>query len=105
MSNADFWTNRVSVNELTFRPAKAIASIPIRQERAEDGICLEPSIESVRIPQIEISHDGPLPIETSHELLDIGGKKLVDRPNTKPKVEGGKSVTGSAQPNRGPPTS
>src|SRR5262249_33011736 len=30
-----------------------------RQERAEDGICLEPSIESVRIPQIEISHDDP----------------------------------------------
>jgi hypothetical protein len=69
------------------------------QKQAEDGIRLEPPVEFVRIPQIVISHDGPLPIETSHELLDIGGKKLVDRPNTKPQVEDGKPVTSSAQPN------
>jgi len=32
----------------------------------------------------------------------VGGKKLVDRLSTKAKVEGGKSLTSSAQP---PPTS
>jgi len=31
-----------------------------------------------------------------------GGKKLVDRLNTKAEVEDGKSVARSAQPNRGP---
>jgi hypothetical protein len=33
----------------------------------------------------------------------VGGKKVVDRLSTKAKVEGGKSVTRSAEPNRGPP--
>jgi hypothetical protein len=33
----------------------------------------------------------------------VGGKKVVDRLSTKAKVEGGKLVTRSAQPNCGPP--